>query len=158
MLGRRLRGSERGACSVVAVDSSVTIVSQLPTVEYIGGTKTQNVIAVGFTTNAHGVYAEARVGASVYDAHAARAAAIGVATIIETLFTIPGVSGVVWGQATNDSGLLVDQATIFVSSDSENSTGQIGPLAISQLGPQLHTPQISALREQLNAAEGNTAS
>lgn len=138
----------------MAVDSSVTIVSQIPTVEYIGGTKTQNVVAVGFVTNAHQVYAEARVQQSIYSAAIARAAAIGIATIIETIFTEAGVSGVVWGQATNDSGLLIDQLTIIVSSDSGDSSGQVGPLAITAIGPKLEAAPIAHLLQQLNEAEG----
>lgn len=137
----------------MAVDVGLTIVSQTPSQEYIGGTNTRNVIVVGFTTHGHNVYAEVRIPAKGYSAQLARAAALGPTQIIETLFTIAGVSGVIWGQAVNPSGLLVDQVSIIVESDSGDSGAQLGPIDVSALGPQLHTPQIKALVEQLNEAE-----
>lgn len=138
----------------MTVDPSFTIVGQTATVEYIGGTKTQNVVVVGLVTNAHQVYAEARVPQSIYSAPIARAAATAPAVIIESLFQFAGVVGVQWGQDVNNSGLLVDTVLITVESESGNSTGTLGPLVMSQLGPQLHSAQIAALRKELTAAEG----
>jgi hypothetical protein len=137
----------------MAVDASFKIVSQVATVEYIGGTNTQRVVAVGLVTNAHQVYAEARVPQNIYSANIAKAAAQAPASIIETLFSLTGVVGVQWGQDVNPSGMLVDTVLITVGSDSGLSTGTLGPLVMSQLGPQLHNAQIQALRQQLNAAE-----
>lgn len=135
-------------------DFSLTIVTQNPTVEFIGGTQTQDVVVVGFVTNAHGIYAEARVIQSVYSATVARAAALSIATIVETIANLPNVAGVQWGQSTNTSGLLIDQVTITVASDSGNSSANLAPIAITALGADLHQPQIEALAKQLTAAEG----
>jgi hypothetical protein len=138
----------------VAVDPSFTIVSQSATVEYIGGTNTQRVVVVGLVTNAHQVYAEARVPQNVYSAAIARGAAQAPAVIIETLFSLDNVVGVQWGQRTNASGRLIDTVLITVASDSQNSTGTLGPIDVVTLGPQLHNAQIQALNKQLTAAEG----
>lgn len=138
----------------MAVDTSFTVVANETVTEYVGGTKTQQVVVVSITTNAHGAYAEARVPKNIWTAQLGRAAAIAPATIIETLYSLPGVVGVQWGQETNASGLLIDTVLITVQSDSGNSTGQLGPLVMSQLGPDLHGPQIAALVTQLNEAEG----
>lgn len=138
----------------MSVDVSFHIVSQTATVEYIGGTKTQNVVVIGLVTNAHQVYAEARVPQSIYSAGVAKAAAQAPASIIEAVFSLANVVGVQWGQDVNPSGLLVDTVLITVRSDSGNSTGTLGPLVMAQLGPQLHNAQIQALNKQLTAAEG----
>jgi hypothetical protein len=138
----------------VAVDATFEIVSQAATVEFIGGTNTQRVVVVGLVTNAHQVYAEARVPQSIYSAGVAKAAAQAPASIIETVFSLANVVGVQWGQRVNDSGRLIDTVLITVASDSGNSTGTLGPLDMSQLGPQLHNAQIQALNKQLTAAEG----
>lgn len=138
----------------MAVDPSFTIVGQSASVEYVGGTKTQKVVIVSLVTNAHQVYAEARVPQNIYSAGIARAAATAPATIIETLFSLANVVGVQWGQRTNDSGRLIDTVLITVASDSGDSTGSLGPIDMVSLGPQLHNAQIQALNHQLTAAEG----
>jgi phage terminase large subunit-like protein len=138
----------------VAVDSSFTIKAQDASVEYIGGTKTQNVVVIGAVTNAHQTYYEARVPQQIYTAGVARAAATALAVIIETIYSLANVVGVQWGQRTNASGLLIDTVTVTVASDSQNSTGVLGPLDVVSLGPQLHNAQIQALNKQLTAAEG----
>jgi len=141
----------------MAVDPSFTIVTQEPTVEYIGGTNTQDVIAVGFVTTAHQVYGEVRVPQASYSAALAKAAAAGYADIFETIFSFPNVSDLAWGQRTTRAGLLVDQVTIYVSSDSGQSTAPLGPIDLVNLGPGLHSPEIAALAAQLTSAETQSA-
>jgi len=136
------------------VDLKFTIVAQNPTVEFLGGTQTRNVVTVGFITDGHGIYGEARVIASIYSANEARHAALGVVVALETVASLPNVAGVEWGQSVNKSGLLVDQITVTVESDSGDSTALYGPVAISALGADARAPEIAALAKALTDAEG----
>ena len=129
-----------------------TVVGQYPTVEFLGGIKTRNVIAVGAVTVPHGVYFEVRVSQSTYGATLVAAALLGPASIYEDLYGITGVIGVEWGQGVTAGGELQDVVTITVSSTSGNSTAQL-TVPFSQLGPQLHAPQIAALVHELDATE-----
>lgn len=131
-----------------------SIVTQYPTVEFIGGTQTQDVSAVGILTKPHGVYAEFRVPQAGMTASIVNAAALGYADIYETLFTIPGVVGVAWSQQANAVNVLQDVVTITVASTSGNSTATLS-VPLVDLGPQLHKPQIAALRKTLNEIEAS---
>lgn len=132
--------------------SNFQIVSTRPNTQLLGGTQTQQGISVGLVTIPNGVYAEVFVSQQPGIATVAKAAAMGYATIIETIFTLDWVVGVSWSQRVNASNLLVDQVTIVVSSSSGNSTDLL-TVDISKLGPRLHEPQIEALHEQLDELE-----
>ena len=128
------------------------VVTQYPTIEFLGGSQSQSVMAVGYVSKPNGVYFEQRIARSIYAPSIVKAVGESYATIFETLFTVPGVSGVEWSQAQIASGALEDQVTIYVSSTSGNSTSSL-TVAIAALGPKLHASQIAALRKQLDEAE-----
>ena len=128
------------------------IVTQRPNTQYIGGTTTVAGMSVGFVTKPNGVYAEVFVPNTDYNTGEVNAAVMGMALIMEELFSFDDASGVAWSQRVNDSNLLVDQVTIYVESDSGNSTGSL-TVDVVNLGPQLHKPQLDALKATLNATE-----
>lgn len=132
--------------------ANFTIVSTRPNTQLIGGTQVQQGISVGFVTIPNGVWAEVFVSQQPGIANIAKAAAMGYATILETLFTLEWVIGVSWSQRVNPSNLLIDQVTIVVSSSSGNSSDLL-TVDVSKLGPRLHEPQIEALHEQLDELE-----
>lgn len=123
-----------------------------PVTETLGGTKTRNMVAVGAVTVPHGVYFEVRVPQADYTASLTAAALLGPASIYEDLFDIPGVVDVAWSQGATASGQLQDLVTVVVSSTSGDSSDEL-TVPFVQLGPQLHKPQIAALRAQLDATE-----
>lgn len=128
------------------------VVAQYPTVEFLGGTQTRDVNAVGAVTIPSGVYFEVRVPATSYGATLVNAALSGPASDYEELATYQNVAGVEWSQGTTTSGYLIDNVTITVQSTSGDSTAQI-TVPFSDLGPKLHEPQIDALNKQLDAIE-----
>lgn len=128
-----------------------TVVTQYPTVEYLGGSKTQDVMAIGIVTKPSGIYTEFRVPQSIYSHSIVNATALGYANIYETAAGLDWVEGVQWSQVPSN-GQLADQITFTVVSTSGNSSAQLSVLVL-KLGPQLHQPQITALHNQLDAAE-----
>ncbi len=128
------------------------VVAQRPTTQFIGGTQTKDVIAVGIVTKPSSIYVEFLIPRTGYAASVVNAAALGYATIYETVAALPGVAGVQWAQDQNDAGYLVDVTVITVASTSGDSTATL-TVQTPLLGPQLHEPQIIALRKQLDAAE-----
>lgn len=129
-----------------------TVVTQYPGIDVIGGSQTQDVVFVGINTVPHGTYIEFPVIASVYSASIVEAAALGWATIIETVWGESWVVGVQWTQVVNASNQLVSSVIITVTSSSGNSSATM-TVPIQSLGPKLHQPQITALHNQLDAAE-----
>lgn len=132
--------------------TSFSVVTQYPGIDVLGGTQTQDVVFVGINTIPNGTYIEFPVPQSVYSSGVVNAAAIGWATIIETVWTEEWVAGVQWTQVVNAANQLVSSVVITVTSSSGNSAGQL-TVAISQLGPKLHQPQITALHDELDASE-----
>lgn len=130
-----------------------TVVTQYPGIDVLGGSQTQDVVFVGINTVPNGTYIEFPVLQSVYSAGVVEAAALGWATIIESVWAEKWVAGVQWTQVVNKANQLVSSVIITVESSSGNSTAQL-TVPISQLGPQLHQPQITALHNQLDDAEG----
>lgn len=130
------------------------IVTQRPNTQYIGGTNTVPGMSVGFVTKPNSVYGEVFVDQVDYAAGVTGGAVLSLAEILEELFTFDGATGVSWSQRVNDSNLLVDQVTIYVTSDSGNSTGSL-TVDIVNLGPQLHKPQLDALRKTMNDLEAS---
>lgn len=128
------------------------VVAQYPTTQFIGGTQTQEVVAVGIVTKPSGIYVEFLVPQKGYSANVVDAAALGQATIFETVASLPAVAGVQWAQTQNAAGYLVEVVIITVASTSGNSSAQL-TVPVVQLGPQLHKAQILALRKQLDDAE-----
>jgi hypothetical protein len=132
--------------------TNYVVVTQYPGIDVIGGSQTQDVVFVGINTVPHDTYIEFPVIQSVYSAGIVKAAAIGWAQIIEAVWDEDWVVGVQWTQVVNASNQLVSSVIITVTSSSGNSTAQL-TVPISQLGPQLHQPQITALHGQLDDAE-----
>ena len=128
------------------------VVTQYPGLLAIGGTQTQNVVFVGITTSPSGIYVEFPVIQSVYSASVVDAAALGWATIAETLAKQPYVSGVQWTQIINPANQYVPAWVITVSSSSGNSAGQI-TIENQQLGPKLDATAIAHLHDELDKAE-----
>jgi hypothetical protein len=128
------------------------VVAQYPTLEFLGGTRTQQVMTVGIQTKPSGIYVEFRLPKLIYDDQHVNAAAIGWATIFETIATEDWVGGVEWAQRPTAGGQLQDVAVITVVSSSGNSSDTL-TVPVTQLGPKLHQPQITALHEKLDSAE-----
>jgi hypothetical protein len=133
--------------------TSFTVVTQYPGIDVLGGTQSQDVVFVGITTIPSGTYIEFPVPQSVYAANVVNAAAIGWATIVETVWTEDWVIGVQWTQLVNPSNQLESALIITVGSTSGDSSAQL-TVAIDKLGPKLQQGQITALHDQLDAAEG----
>lgn len=128
------------------------IVTQYETVEFLGGTRTRDVIAVGVRTAAHGVYFEFRVPKATYTAAIATQNANGFAIVYEDLFQIAGVDGVEWTQEPTPAGQLEDHVIVYVQSSSGNSSSSIN-VPYSQFAQELIAPKVAALVAQLDAAE-----
>jgi hypothetical protein len=124
-----------------------------PTVEFLGGSRTRDVMAVGYATTPHGVPFEVRLRKPDYLAGDALAAALAPQTIIETLFQFEPVADVDWSTVSSPRGALRDEVTIYVTSTSGESQDTLS-VPVTELGPKLHEPQINALRAQLDKQEG----
>jgi hypothetical protein len=134
------------------VAATFQVVAQYPTLEFLGGTRTQQVMTVGIQTKPSGIYVEFRLPKLIYDDQHVNAAAIGWATIFETVVKEDWVGGVEWAQQPTASGQLQDVAVITVVSSSGNSSDTM-TVPVTQLGPKLHQPQITALHDKLDATE-----
>lgn len=121
------------------------------TVEYIGGTKTQDVAAVSVTT-ASGVYFEFRIPRADYTAATAKTEAQGYAAQVESILTNPNVAGIQWSQNANTAGYLLDEGTIAVQSDSGDSSLNL-TVPWGHVFEQDVSGQIASLRSELNATE-----
>lgn len=128
------------------------IVTQYETVEFLGGTQTRPVIAVGVRTKAHGVYFEFRLAKADYSAANVKADANGFTIVYELLFDIPGVTDVEWTQEPTNAGQLADHVIVYVQSTSGNSSSSLD-VPYSQFTQDIIAGKVEALRGQLDAAE-----
>lgn len=123
-------------------------------VEFLGGSRTQDVLVTGIRTKPHGIYIEVRVSKALFEKDGAQivnAAALGWATIFETLVVQPHVAGVAWGQESA-GGQLQDVAVITVASSSGDSSSVL-TIPVTALGPKLGATPIAKLSKQLDAVE-----
>lgn len=127
---------------------------QYPTVEFLGGSQTREVMAVGYVTQPSGIYVEVRIPKSVYSAEQVRDYGIGYAGTIEAIAALDGVDGMTWSQVQRRDGTLGDVMTVYVTSSSGNSAGSF-VLPFAQLAPELAAPKVRHLRAQLDAAEAS---
>lgn len=134
--------------------SNYSIVTQYPGIDTLGGTRTQDVVFIGFVTQPNGTYAEAPVTAQDYTATAAALTAESWANAIEEVWLHPFVVGVQWTQIVNPSNQLVPSVIVTVSSTSGESQAQL-TLPMAKLPANAYGPQIEALHEQLDAAEAS---
>lgn len=128
------------------------VVTQYPGVQTLGGTQTQEVVFVGINTKPSGIYVEFPVLKSVYKPTTVNAAALGWATIAETLAAEDFVSDVQWTQLVTAGSQLQPGWIITVESTSGQSAAQI-TVANSALGPKMDAGAIAALHKQLDEAE-----
>jgi hypothetical protein len=135
------------------VAETFTVVTQYPTLEFIGGTQTQDVMAIGYRTKAHGVYFEVRIPRKGYTPGNVNSTGIGYTGTIEAAFANDNVIGGEWTQTPTAAGDLVDNIVYTVASDSGNSTAQL-VVPYSQLSPGLYDPKLAALAKTLNDSEG----
>lgn len=121
--------------------------------EYIGGTASREVAVVRVRT-VSGVYFETRIPRAAYVASFAREQAELIAAVVEAILGDPNVADLQWWQKASPAGYLLDMGTIYVTSDSGDSS-----LAFDtpwgQLTAGVHSPQIGPLIAQLNATEAN---
>ena len=132
--------------------SSYTIGPQYETVEFLGGTQTRPVIAVGVTTVGHGVYFEFRLPKTAYNSAAVASNANGYTTIYELLFTIPGVTSAEWAQEPNQAGQLEDHVVVYFQTPSGNSGASID-FPYSQFSQDYIAARVAFAIEGLVAAE-----
>lgn len=136
----------------MAVDLGYDVVTQYPTVQFLGGTQTQDVVAVGITTRGHNVYVEFNIPRNIYSAQEVKNYATGYTGSVEQFFEVPGVTGVSWSQQPNASGNLVPTLTFTVESTSGLSAATFSvPLASAT--DTLVKTRAAALRKELNDAE-----
>lgn len=128
------------------------IVAQYPTVEYLGGTQTQDVMAVGVQTNDHGVYFEFRLPKANYTAANVKSDANGFTIIYELLFEIDGVTDVEWTQEPTPAGELADHVVVYFTSSSGNSSSFID-FPYSQFTQDEISAAVGAARAELDDAE-----
>ena len=93
-----------------------------PDVEFLGGTKTRDVLVLQAWTVPHDVYFEARYAAKDYTVANVLAAAEGYGIVLEGYYDIDGVADIAWSQIETRDGQLLDSITFFVDSTSGNSS------------------------------------
>jgi hypothetical protein len=133
--------------------ASYRVVSQYETVEYLGGTQTRPVMAVGVVTNVHGIYFEFRLPKADYNTANVRNNANGFTIIYELLFTIPGVTDVEWTQEPTAGGQLEDHVVVYFVSESGQSSASID-FPYSQFTQDYIAARVAFARAALDAAEG----
>jgi hypothetical protein len=132
--------------------ASYTVETQYETVEFLGGTQTRPVIAVGVTTNAHGVYFEFRIPKASYNSGAVKSNANGYTIIYEMLFEIPGVTGVEWAQEPSQAGQIEDHVIVYFESTSGDSSASID-FPYSQFTQDYIASRVAFARKGMDAAE-----
>src|SRR5690348_10759623 len=128
------------------------VITQYETVEFLGGTQTRPVIAVGVRTNVHGVYFEFRLPKGDYNSANVRNDANGFTIVYEDLFQIPGVTDVEWTQEPTQAGQLADHVVVYFTSTSGNSSASID-VPYSQFTQDYIAHRVAFAREGLDAAE-----
>jgi hypothetical protein len=136
--------------------ASYSIQTQYETVEYLGGTQTRPVIAVGVLTVGHGVYFEFRIPKVNYNSANVRNDANGFTIIYEMLFTIPGVVDVEWTQEPTQAGQLADHVVVYFESTSGNSSASID-FPYTQFTQDYIAARVAFARAGLDAAEHGQA-
>ncbi len=128
------------------------VITQYPTVEFLGGSQTREVMAVGYRTKPSGIYLEVRIPRKIYSAAEVRNEGIGYAGTIEAIAALAGVEGITWVQTQRPDGTLLDSFDLYVSSSSGDSASSLR-LPLSQMARVFAEPKINALRSQLDKAE-----
>lgn len=125
---------------------------QYPAVEFLGGSQTREVMAVGYVTKPSLVYFEARIPRALYTAQQVKDYGLGYSGTIEAVAQLPDVDGMTWFQKQQRDGTLLDMMKVYVTSSSGDSADSFD-LPFGQLAPKWATPKIKALHAQLDEAE-----
>lgn len=125
---------------------------QYETTEYLGGTQTRPVIAVGVTTTLHNVYFEFRIPKKNYNSGNVRNFAAGYTAQYNLLFTIPGVVDAEWTQEPTIAGQLEDHVIIYFRSTSGDSSASVD-IPYSHWTYDYAKARVEHAREGLDAAE-----
>ena len=133
------------------------VITQYQTVEFIGGTQTRPVIAVGVKTKAHGVYFEFRVPKAWYTAAVVKSDAHGYTIIYELLFTIPNVTDVEWTQEPTQQGQLEDHVVVYFTSTSGFS-GHSVDVPYSKFNQDYIAALVGYYVAEMDAVEAGTTS
>jgi hypothetical protein len=128
---------------------------QYETTEYLGGTQTRAVIAVGVTTTLHNVYFEFRIPKRNYNSGNVKNFAAGYTAQYNLLFTIPGVVDTEWTQEPTLGGQLQDHVLIYFVSSSGISSASVD-IPYSQWTFDYAKARVEHGRAGLDAAEGDT--
>jgi hypothetical protein len=136
------------------VADTYTVRVQYPTVEFLGGSQTRDVMAIGFVTKPHGIYFEARIPKKQYNAAAVRSYGIGYSGMIEAIADIAGIEAMVYSPKQQPDGTLLDTFEVYVSSTSGDSAGAL-TLRFDELVEVFAGPKVKALRKQLDDAEAS---
>ena len=128
------------------------VVTQYPGVVFLGGTQTQDVTFVGYTTSPSGVYFEVPIPQTVYNATQVQDYGIGYSGSIESVLAYPNVVGGEWTQTPTAAGELTSNLVVYVQSDSGNSQSSISNPFATMTEPVFEA-KIAALVAELNAAE-----
>ena len=129
-----------------------SVVIQYPGVVFLGGTNTQDVTFVGYTTSPSGLYFEVPIPQATYSADEVKDYGEGYSGTIEAVLALPGVVGGEWTQTPTASGELTSNIVVYVQSDSGNSQASL-TVPFADLAAELVKPKTDALIAQLNAAE-----
>lgn len=132
--------------------ATYSVLYQYPTVEFLGGTMTRDVMSVGYQTKPHGVVFEVRIPKNDYTAAQVASMGIGYSGEIESVFTHPGVTDATWAQVSNAGGFLIDEIVLTVESSSGNSSATL-VVPFAEMAPETLAPKVAALRETLDDAE-----
>ena len=132
--------------------ASYRIVTQYETVEFLGGTQTRPVIAVGVRTAVHEVYFEFRLPKGDYNSANVQNNANGYTIIYELLFEIPGVTDAEWSQEPSQGGQLEDHVTVYFETPSGESSASID-FPYSQFTQDYIAARVAFAIEGLAAAE-----
>ncbi len=128
------------------------VVVQYETIEFLGGTQTRPVIAVGCRTHLHNIYFEFRIPKGNYNSANVHNDANGYTIIYELLFTIPGVVDVEWTQEPTQGGQLADHVIVYIESTSGDSTTSID-FPYSQFNQDYIEARVAHAIQGLDAAE-----
>jgi hypothetical protein len=129
-----------------------SVVVQYPGVVFLGGTQTQDVIFVGYTTAPHGVYFEVPIPQTVYTSSIVNDYGEGYSGTIEQAFAVPGVVGAEWTQTPTPASELQSNLVIYVQSASGNSQASFS-LPFADLTPDKISAGAKPLIAQLDASE-----
>ncbi len=128
------------------------IIGQYPDTEVIGGAKVRDVQVIQAVTSPSEIYFEVRVPRSQASTSYLKYTAQSYRDIYETLAAIAGVADVQWSQRPTQAGNLTDWVTLYVESDSGESTGVID-IPFSGIAALTGGTRIPQLVAALNATE-----